>query len=86
MRLEPYNYDDFVRKTRRVGCMPDKTVITILTEFVESNEKCAKVVDWTNAYAASCSSSINTTIRKAEIKNVKASTIKGEVFLVRTDK
>lgn len=67
------------------GYTPSKN-LEMLEEFKDSDLDCVKVVDWTQAQAASCSNSLNASIKRYRMNNIKAIVRKGEVYLIKKDK
>lgn len=57
----------------------------IIEEFLKSEFDCAKVDGWTQSTAGHCAGSLNNTIKLMKVPQVKAVSMKGEVFLVKID-
>lgn len=58
----------------------------VLEEFRDSDLDCVKVEDWTQAQAFSCSNSLNASIKRYKMNNLKAFVRDGEVYLIKKDK
>lgn len=57
----------------------------ILEEFADRGFACARVDDYTQCNARCCASSLNASIKRFKIGNIKAMVRKNKVFLIRLD-
>ena len=83
MKLTKCNIEDL---GGRVKCFANTRNQSILEEFINSDMDCAKIIGWKHINADSCSSSLNASIRRFKFANIRATSIKGEVYLIKTDK
>lgn len=81
MKLVPYDRN----KIDNVNFVKTKNY-KLLLEFVESNELCARVDDHDCAKASYCAASLQASIKRFNINNVRVMLRKDKVFLIRTDK
>lgn len=60
--------------------------LKLLEGFAESGLECAKVEDWTQKNAFICAGSLQHSIKRYRMNNLRCVTRSGEVFLIRTEK
>ncbi len=56
----------------------------IIMEFMESDYDCVKVQGWTHTTPYSCAASLNRSIERFHKGGIKAVTVNGEVYLVKS--
>lgn len=56
----------------------------MLEEFRNSGEACMEVVEYSQAHAKSCASSLTTSVRRFKMFNIQVVMKKGRVFLINT--
>ena len=78
MRLIPYDL-----KKVKPGMYKKSENLLILEEFQDSGLECARLEGFTQAKARYCASSLNMSIKRYKISNVRAITRKGKVYLIK---
>lgn len=77
MYIEKYNRNELGNSFKR--CKNQE----ILEEFQNSEYDCVKVKAWNHNSAYACTTSLNMSIKRYKIMNIRAITRKGEVFLIK---
>lgn len=78
MRLIPYD----LQKIQKNAYKKSDNLL-LLEEFRDSGMKCAKVEGFTQKTAGYCATSLNASIKRYKMFNIRAMTRKGKVYLVR---
>lgn len=60
--------------------------LILLEEFVNSNMNCARVDDFPQCDAKSCSSSLNASIRRYKMNGIEAHCVRNHVYLIKKSK
>lgn len=79
MKLVPYDEKKLDRVYK--PCKNQK----ILREFIDSNEKCVEVKEFTHRDAGSCRNSLALSLKRMQVYNVIVISRKGRVFMIKTD-
>lgn len=79
MKLTPCNIEEI----GGMGYYKKSNNYRILSEFISSGLKAAKVEEFTQKSATSCAASLNASIKRYRMNSIYAIERKGEVFLIR---
>ena len=82
MKLVSCNIDEI----KGMGFYKKSQNYRILSEFINGGLDCTEVVEYTNRTAGQCATSLNNSIKRYHMGNIRAISRKGKVYLIREEK
>ena len=79
MRLVSHNLEDLMIEVKR----PNSDIYSMLTEFLNGNDDCAKIEDWTHKSAYCCAASVAYSVKHFYPNQIKVIQRGGDVYLVK---